>query len=145
MKTTAIILLITLLPITCFATGKIAAIKKGQRAPFAGILLDKAAEAKITAKRESAVKLCNLEKDLQKRSLTATCNLSKNTILAQLEASKAKHSALMQIKNAELARMNDALKKSQKPDYNKHWFVAGFVGGVALSIGIFYAAAQASK
>ena len=66
MKTTAITLLITLLPITCFANGKIAAIKKGQRAPFAGILLDKAAEAKITAKRESAVKLCNLEKDLQK-------------------------------------------------------------------------------
>jgi hypothetical protein len=59
-KTTTIILLITLLPAFCFASGKIAAIKKGQKAPYDGILLDKTAEATITAKRESAVKICEL-------------------------------------------------------------------------------------
>ena len=44
-KTITIILLITLLPAFCFASGKIAAIKKGQKAPYNGILLDKTAEA----------------------------------------------------------------------------------------------------
>jgi len=52
MRTTAIILLITFIPAFCFANGKIAAIKKGQRAPFSGILLDKSAEATMAAKRE---------------------------------------------------------------------------------------------
>ena len=51
MRTTAIILLITFIPAFCFANGKIAAIKKGQRAPFSGILLDKSAEATMAAKR----------------------------------------------------------------------------------------------
>ena len=53
MRTTAIILLIILLPATCFANGKVAAIKKGQTAPFDGILLDKKAEATMAAKRVS--------------------------------------------------------------------------------------------
>ena len=63
MRTTAIILLITLLPALCFANGKVAAIKKGQTAPFDGILLDKKAEATMAAKRESAVKICEIDKN----------------------------------------------------------------------------------
>ena len=51
------------MPVFCFANGKIAAIKKGQRAPFGGILLDKSAEATMAAKRESAVKICEMNKD----------------------------------------------------------------------------------
>jgi Na+-transporting NADH:ubiquinone oxidoreductase subunit NqrA len=74
MKTTTIILLITLFPITCSANGKIAAIKKGQRAPFSGILLDKSAEATMTAKRESAVKICEMNKDFSIKKITAECN-----------------------------------------------------------------------
>jgi len=51
----------------------------------------------------------------------------------------------MDLKKAEVKRLEIALKKSQKPDYSRLWFVGGFVAGVGLSIGIFYAAAQASK
>jgi hypothetical protein len=145
MRTTAIILLITLLPALCFANGKVAAIKKGQTAPFDGILLDKKAEATMAAKRESAVKICEIDKNYTIKKLKAECDFDKRFLTIEKESEKKKHDGLMDLKNAEVKRLEEALKKSQKPDYSKLWFVGGFVAGVGLSIGIFYAAAQASK
>ena len=145
MRTTAIILLITLLPALCFANGKVAAIKKGQTAPFDGILLDKKAEATMAAKRESAVKICEIDKNYTIKKLKAECDFNNRILTIEKESEKKKHDGLMALKNAEVKRLEEALKKSQKPDYSKLWFVGGFVAGVGLSIGIFYAAAQASK
>ena len=145
MRTTAIVLLITLLPALCFANGKVAAIKKGQTAPFDGILLDKKAEATMAAKRESAVKICEIDKNYTIKKLKAECDFDKRFLTIEKESEKKKHDGLMALKNAEVKRLEEVLKKSQKPDYSKLWFVGGFVAGVGLSIGIFYAAAQASK
>ena len=145
MKKITIILLLTLLPTLCFANGKVAAIKKGQTAPFDGILLDKKAEATMAAKRESAVKICEIDKNYTIKKLKAECDFDKRFLTIEKESEKKKHDGLMALKNAEVKRLEEALKKSQKPDYSKLWFVGGFVAGVGLSIGIFYAAAQASK
>ena len=145
MKATAIILLITFMPVFCFANGKIAAIKKGQKAPFDGILLDKRAEATMTAKRESAVKICEMNKDFSVKKITAECNFKKRLIVIERDTNKKKFDELMRIKNSEVKRLESALKKTQKPDYTKLWFVGGFVAGVGMYIGIFYAAARASK
>jgi len=145
MRTTAIILLIILLPALCFANGKVATIKKGQTAPFDGILLDKKAEATITAKRESAVKICEIDKNYTIKKLKSECDFNKRILTIEKDSDKKKHDTLMDLKNAEVKRLEIALKKSQKPDYSRLWFVGGFVAGVGLSIGIFYAAAQASK
>jgi glutaredoxin-related protein len=144
-KTTTIILLITLLPAFCFASGKIAAIKKGQKAPYNGILLDKTAEATITAKRESAVKICEIDKNYTVKKLKTECNFNKRLLTIEKEADKKRYNNLMALKNAEVKRLETTLKKLQKPDYSKLWFVGGFVAGVSLSIGIFYTAAQASR
>jgi hypothetical protein len=133
------------LPSLCFANGKVAAIKKGQTAPFDGILLDKKAEATMAAKRESAVKICEIDKNYTIKKLKAECDFDKRFLTIEKESEKKKHDGLMALKNAEVKRLEEALKKSQKPDYSKLWFVGGFVAGVGLSIGIFYAAAQASK
>lgn len=144
-KTITIILLITLLPAFCFASGKIAAIKKGQKAPYDGILLDKTAEATITAKRESAVKICEIDKNYTIKKLKTECNFNKRLLTIEKDSDKKRYNNLMALKNAEVKRLETTLKKLQKPDYSKLWFVGGFVAGVSLSIGIFYTAAQASR
>ena len=51
----------------------------------------------------------------------------------------------MALKDAELKRLNQALKESQKPSYNSLWAGAGLLVGVGLSLGIFYAAVKTSK
>ena len=130
---------------SCFAGGRIAAIKQGQKAPFDGILLDKKAEATMAAKRESAVQICKLEKTLLEKSARASCKLDVSVLNAQLNSQRTKHGELMALKEAELGRLNKALEQSQKPNYNNLWFGAGVIVGVGLSLGIFYAAVQTSK
>ena len=144
-RITAAVVIALFIPTVCFAKGKVAALKKGQAAPFAGVLLDKHAEAKITAKRETQIKVCDLEKDLLERKHQADCDVSRKTIIAQLEVNKSKYDQLMKIKINENERLVKTIEKLKKPDYSKYWFVGGFVAGVGLSIGIFYAAAQAAK
>ena len=134
-----------LLPGIAFGQGKIASIKKGQVAPFSGILLDRKAEATMAAKRESAVKICEIDKNYTIKKLKSECDFNKRILTIQKDSDKKKHDALMDLKKAEVKRLEIALKKSQRPDYSRLWFVGGFVAGVGLSIGIFYAAAQASK
>ena len=98
MKITAIILLITLLPTLCFAQGKVAAIKKGEKAPFDGILLDKKAEATITTKRESAVKICEIDKNYTIKKLKSECDFNKRILTIEKDSDKKKHDALMDLK-----------------------------------------------
>ena len=145
MRIITIIILLILLPTLCHANGKIAAIKRGQKAPFDGILLDKKAEATMAAKRESAVKICKLEKSLLEKSAKASCRLDVSILNAQLSSQKTKHKELMALKDTELKRLNQALKESQKPSYNSLWAGAGLLVGVGLSLGIFYAAVKTSK
>jgi len=131
-----------LLPGIAFGQGKIASIKKGQVAPFSGILLDRKAEATMAAKRESAVKICEIDKNYTIKKLKSECDFNKRILTIQKDSDKKKHDALMDLKKAEVKRLEIALKKSQKPDYSRLWFVGGFVAGVGLSVGIFKIAVE---
>jgi hypothetical protein len=131
-----------LLPGIAFGEGKIASIKKGQVAPFSGILLDRKAEATMAAKRESAVKICEIDKNYTIKKLKSECDFNKRILTIQKDSDKKKHDALMDLKKAEVKRLEIALKKSQKPDYSRLWFVGGFVAGIGLSVGIFKIAVE---
>jgi hypothetical protein len=131
-----------LLPCIAFGQGKIASIKKGQVAPFSGILLDRKAEATMAAKRESAVKICEIDKNYTIKKLKSECDFNKRILTIQKDSDKKKHDALMDLKKAEVKRLEIALKKSQKPDYSRLWFVGGFVAGIGLSVGIFKIAVE---
>ena len=144
-KLISILLIIIFLPTFCFAQGKVSVLKKGQKAPFDGILLDKQAEAVMAAKRESAVKICELEKTYLEKHSGSTCKLDISILAAKLTSQQTKHKELMGLKAQELERLNNTLKESQKPSYNNLWFVTGLVAGVGLSLGIFYAAVQTAK
>jgi len=134
-----------LLPCVALGQGKIASIKKGQVAPFSGILLDKKAEASMAAKREASVKICEMEKKHSIKKAEANCKLSTSKLEILLKANKSKYDQLMKLKVDENKRLRQTIKKLSKPDYSSYCFIGGFVAGVGMSIGIFYAAAQASK
>ena len=142
MKIISLVLLISLLPALCFAQGKVAVIKKGQTAPFDGILMDKEAEATTTAKRESAVKICELEKDYESKKIKSECEFNKRLMAIEKEAEQKKYNSLMALKNAEIKRLEDSLKKTDKTDYTRWWFAGGILAGIGLSVGIFKIAVE---
>jgi len=130
------------LPATLLAeTPKVAEIKQGQKAPFNGILYNYQANAVLLAAREKGQLECSLQ---LKHSLTkeeARCDMLTSLVKVSLEANEKKYDAILKIKNNEIAHLQK-ITLDRPNAYNHWWFAGGFIGGVALSLGIFYAAVE---
>ena len=133
------------LPSTALAeTPKVAEIKQGQKAPYSGILYNYQANAVLLASKEKGQLECSLQLKHSLAKETARCNMFTSTVKASLTATEKKYDAILKIKNEEVERLHK-LVMDKPNDYNNWWFAGGFLGGVALSMGIFYAAVQTAK
>tara|TARA_R110002110_G_scaffold69713_2_gene187901 strand:- start:6570 stop:6980 length:411 start_codon:yes stop_codon:yes gene_type:complete len=136
--------LIILIPVNSYSNPKVAEIKQGQKAPYNGILYDYEANAVLLASKEKGQLECSLRLNHSLAKEKAKCDMLTSTVKASLDATAKKYDAILKIKNDQI----DHLQKItlERPDrYNNWWFAGGFIGGVALSLGIFYAAVQVQK
>ena len=81
------------------ATPKVAEIKKGQRAPYDGILYNYEADAQLSATRERSEMECELSIKHVKSREKAKCDLAVNSAIVSLAATKNKYESLMKIKD----------------------------------------------
>jgi len=133
------------LPSTALAeTPKVAEIKQGQKAPYNGILYNYQANAVLLASKEKGQLECSLQLNHSLAKEKAKCDMLTSTVKASLEATEKKYDAILKIKNEEMERLHK-LVMDKPNDYSNWWFAGGFLGGVALSMGIFYAAVQTAK
>ena len=113
----------------------ITGLNKGEEAPFTGILLTKAALAKIEADLLLDVQLCenNCKLKLDEKELLY------NKDVSILKAEIGGLNQFVQVKNKRINRLEEIIDKN-----NNSWFVpvvaiASFVVGVATTVGITYA------
>jgi len=113
----------------------ITGLNKGEEAPFTGILLTKAALAKIEADLRLNVQLCenNCKLKLDEKELLY------NKDVSILKAEIGGLNQFVQVKNKRINRLEEIIDKN-----NNSWFVpvvaiASFVVGVATTVGITYA------
>ena len=141
---TLLTFLIILIPVNSYSNPKVAEIKQGQKAPYNGILYDYEANAVLLASKEKGQLECSLQLNHSLAKEKAKCDMLTSTVKASLNATEKKYDAILKIKNGQI----DHLEKItlERPNaYSHWWFAGGFVGGVALSMGIFYAAVQTAK
>ena len=137
--------LIIIIPTNVYSdTPKVAEIKQGQKAPYNGILYNYEANAVLLAVKEKGQLECSLQLQHSLAKEKAKCDMLTSTVKASLDTTEKKYDAILKIKNGQI----DHLEKItlERPNaYSHWWFAGGFVGGVALSMGIFYAAVQTAK
>jgi len=142
---TLLIFSLVSLPSTALAeTPKVAEIKQGQKAPFNGILYNYQANAVLLAAKEKGQLECSLQLKHSAAKEKAKCDMLTSTVKVSLEATEKKYDAILKIKNDEIGHLQK-ITLNQPSSYNSWWFAGGFIGGVALSLGIFYAAVQVQK
>tara|TARA_R100000152_G_C6674150_1_gene109700 strand:+ start:267 stop:737 length:471 start_codon:yes stop_codon:yes gene_type:complete len=145
-----LVLLITMLPTVAYADdvtkleGRIVPIEKNARAPFSGILLDTTAATKVTIDKKYSLLKYELQLDLALKKQSAEYKLKLDTLQLSLDTLKLKTDSILKIKNDEIARLQELVKKDPN-DYTHWWLAGGVVIGVALSIGIFFAAVEVAK
>jgi len=123
---------------------KITDIRKGQKAPFDGILYNYIADAQMSAAREKEEVECELTTSYLLKKEKAKCDLAVNSAKVSLAATQKKYEAILSIKDNEINRLTKIAM--DKPNaYNSLYFSGGVIVGVGLSVLIFYAAVQIEK
>ena len=148
---TILTFLIILIPVNSYSnpkvvnsSPKVANIGKGQKAPFDGIIYNYEANAVLLAANESHQLQCALQLKHNLSREKAKCDMLTSTVKASLGATEKKYDAILKIKNNQISHL-EKITLEQPDSHNHWWFAGGFVGGVALSLGIFYAAVQTAK
>jgi hypothetical protein len=119
-------------------------IRKGQPAPFDGIVMDADSAAKVISEREYEIKKCEIKVEHEKKKEKSICDLNTKILDATLKAEQEKYEAIKKINAEEIKRLTKALEDSSA-DYSEWWFVGGFFAGILASIGVFYAAVKTSQ
>jgi hypothetical protein len=140
----ALILSIILIPVNSYSNPKVAEIKQGQKAPYNGILYNYEANAVLLTSKEKGQLECTLQLRHNVAKEKAKCDMLTSTVKASLTATEKKYNAILKIKNDQIDHL-EKITLDRPNAYSHWWFAGGFLGGVALSMGIFYAAVQTAK
>ena len=135
--------LLTMQPLTVFANQS-TSLKKGQKAPFDGTLLDVEAIARILADKTISKLKCELTLSTELAKLKAKSTLNLNSCKISLNSTKSKLRDLLIIKDNEIKRLAKLAYKPKR-DLTALWFSIGVVVGVGTTIGIAYVIKEATK
>ena len=116
---------------------KLTDVKEGDIVPFDGVLLNSRAAIQMLAYKRNAALDCKINTDYELEKQKAKNVLLNDSIRLSLDS-------IIEIKDNEIARLNDLVVEASST--NVEWWVAGgFLVGTAVSLGIFFAAAEAGK
>ena len=127
-------------------SGQVTSLKIGQKAPYAGILLDSIAASKMIVDK----KYVQLEVELSLRKEFAKQLADKRLAFDLLKVEhyslKKIHQETLKLKNQQIDSLDEALKNELgKKDNSQWWLAGGVVIGIVLSIAVFYASVEISK
>jgi len=116
-------------------------IKKGQKSPFDGILLNPPAAAQILTTQKFTEKECDLRTEFELEKQKVKLELIIQTARLRTEYTETKYFSLLQIKNDEIFRLQE-LALERPNDYSHWWLSGGVVVGIALSLSVFAIAVE---
>lgn len=131
----------------------ISPLKRGQVAPYSGVLFSQPASARIITELNSTKDKIKLEVDKSVSNAIANKQLELNIIGGRYKKDVSDLKAQVTEKTNAIIQLEKALKETEKkinqissstPDRST-WFMFGFVGGVVLTVGISFAVVYAIK
>ena len=122
-------------------TGQFTNLKKGDTAPFDGILFDPVATAKIISDKQFSRNKCALEIEMQKKLVESRCTRDVDILKAELQIETRKNNLIVTAQREEI----DSLRKLAKGNDNTLWATIGFALGAVTSVAIFFAAVEIAQ
>lgn len=128
--------------------GRIAPLKEGEKAPFAGTLFDVDASAQILVDKETEKERCKIEKEEALERQKALYELQLANANAAKEAAQQQLKEVLVLKNEHIDFLNKQIEKSSakpKREWSAVWFAGGLVGGIVLTAVSAYTFKQINK
>lgn len=116
--------------------GKVAALRRGQKAPFQGVLLDAEAAAKLMAEKDEQEAQCKIEIEKEVEKERAKGALKIENLRATNESLQKQMDERIALKDDHIQFLEkEAERNAKKAGNAKWWLVGGIAGGILLSIG----------
>ncbi|MEK9769820.1 MAG: hypothetical protein VW683_12940 [Betaproteobacteria bacterium] len=134
--------LLLMLSMTAEATdlGKFTIVEYNQPTPFAGVLFDEYATAKILSDYDTALYACDIRTEYQLKIQKEEYEFKLENLRIEKDALTKEYNLFIMQKNTEIDALAEALKKTS-PQYKWLYFAGGILFGTASS----YAAYRALK
>ena len=123
----------------------VTSIKKGDPAPFDGVLLTPEAAAKIAIDKKFESAECDLRVGYELHIQENQYTLMLDTKQVSIDGLNLKYDQMMEIKSAENDRLHKLVLENKPSNLEPLLFAGGMTIGMAVALGIFAAAVQAAK
>ncbi|MBM3194170.1 MAG: hypothetical protein FJZ60_00215 [Chlamydiae bacterium] len=121
-------------------------MRRGQRAPFTGVLLSPSAVADVIVELESTEDRIHIEVLRALKIEQAEYEKKTGILETRLQAEKNILQASIDKKNKDISDLNAELEKAKKAQTNPFlWASAGFAGGLLVTVLTVFAVTQATK
>lgn len=123
--------------------GQVTSLKNGQKAPYAGILLDSVAASKMIVDKKYLQ--IEIELDLRKQfaKQLADKRLAFDLLKVEYDSLKKIHVETIKLRDQQIDTLDKALKVEMgKSDNSQWWLAGGVVVGILLSVAVFYASVE---
>jgi hypothetical protein len=125
--------------------GKVSQLRKGQHAPFAGVLLSDDAAARLFADIKFSERECQLRltRELKINTLQLTSQIDMLKLRIDIETTRS--TGLLQVRNERIKFLEKNWRPTPWYESGEFWFSMGVVGGILITIGAGYALGQVTK
>ena len=119
-------------------------LEQGEGAPFAGTLFNPPATAELITAHQYSLTECDLLVEYEVAKARSEMQLQLDTLNISYNAQNERMNLLFDIKDQEIDMYREMAL--DQPNKNNHlWFAGGTVAGIALSLGVFYAATNIAQ
>ena len=125
--------------------GSVSSLSLGDPAPYAGVLLDPIAAAKMIVDQKylrTEIEL-QLRKEFQKE--LANKRLAFDLLKVEYNSLNKIHEGTLSLKNQQINDLNEFLKEQISDKHTERWALGGVVVGIVLSVAVFYASVEVVK
>ena len=125
--------------------GKVSQLRKGQHAPFAGVLLSDTAAARLFGEIKFSERECNLRlsRELKINTLQFTSQL--DALKLRLDIENTRTTALLGVKDERIKFLEKNWRPTPWYESGEFWFSMGIVSGILITVASAYALGQAAK
>ena len=131
--------------ITTIDLGKVSQLRKGQHAPFSGILLSDDAAARLFADIKFSERECQLRLTRELKINTTQCTAQLEGLKLRLDIETTRTTALLGVKDERIKFLEKNWRPTPWYESGEFWFAMGIVGGILITVASAHAISQAAK
>lgn len=141
-------LLIFVVPLQASAQeleGKVTSLSLNEEAPYAGILLDPVAAAKMVIDQKYLKSEIELQLRKEYQQELSSKRLAFDLLKVEHDSLKQIHQKTLLLREQQIDNLNSLLRKEMSDDHTVWWVFGGVAIGIVLSVATFYASVEIAK